>query len=348
MKQIIQVFIADFRMNLKYWMGAYMVVVPMAILIILRFFIPSMESTKTTLAVVVEGEYAVSQEIIDVLDPFAKIKYYPSIEAMEQKLKGIGSVEGLYWNPETKKFISVLEKSPKDNKVFSVTGQIIRQHFHQLENEDAEPIVTFSAGVPEELSGRSLISPVASMGGSVFFVFMIIISGFIIGLGIVNDKENGTDRAILASPVTKTEYFIGRSIFPIALILVYTIIALAVLGLMDVNIGQVYSMTVISLGVTMLFGLLLGALASNENEAIGVGKLLSWVVMMAILGGTLLPDKWQWVVWWAPFYWIYNMMESIFTNTAEWSILAWKSAVTLALTAAFFILLRKKIIKGLS
>jgi ABC-2 type transport system permease protein len=348
MRQLIQVFITDLRMNLKHWMGAYMVIVPMAILLILRFFIPSMESTKTTMAVVTEGPYAVSQEMVQVLDEYAKIKEYASIEDMERKLRGTGSVEGLYWDAEKNRFISVLEKSPKGNSVFSVASQVIRQHYYNMDHAEAEPIVTFKAGVPEELSDRSVISPVASTGGSIFFVFLIIISGFIIGLGVVDDKENGTDRALLVSPVTKAEYFIGKSIYPLIIILVYSIIALLVLGLMEVNIFQVYVMALVSYSVTLLFGLLLGALAKNENEAIGVGKLLAWVVMLAILGGTLLPDKWQWAVYWAPFYWIFDIMEGILTNSAEWADLVWKSAVTLLLTAAFFVLLRKKIIKGLS
>ncbi len=348
MRQLIQVFITDLRMNLKHWMGAYMVVVPMAILIILRFFIPSMESTKTTLAIVTEGEYAVEQEMVEVLDQFAKIKTYASIEDMERKLRGTGSVEGLYWDTNQQKYISVLEQSIAGNTNFSVASQIIRQHYYQKKNGESVSVVNFTAGVPEELSDRSVISPVASMGGSIFFVFMIIIAGFIIGLGIVDDKENGTDRALLVSPVTKTDYFIGKSIYPMILLMIYAIIALLILGLMDVNIGMVYTLCVISLAVTLLFGLLLGALANNENEAIGIGKLLAWVVMLAILGGTLLPDKWQWVVWWAPFYWIYDMMESVFTLSAEWIDLAWKSAVTLVLTGVIFILLRKRIIKGLS
>lgn len=348
MKQLIQVFIIDLRMNLKHWMGAYMIIVPMAILIILRFFIPSMESTNTTLAIVTEGPNAVKQEMVEVLNPYAKIKEVSSVEAMEQKLRGIGSVEGLYWDDENEKYVSVLEKSPKGNSAFSVASQIIRQHYYHVANVDSEPIVTFEVGVPEELSDRSVISPVASTGGSIFFVFMIIISGFIIGLGIVDDKENGTDRAILVSPVTKTEYFIGKSLYPLILILVYAIIALLVLGLMDVNILQVYTLAIVSLSTTLLFGLLLGALAKNENEAIGVGKLLSWVVMLAILGGTLLPDNWQWAVWWAPFYWIFDMMEGVFTKDIEWIEIAWKSAITIGLTGVFTLLLRKKISKGLS
>jgi len=348
MKQLIQVFLTDVRMNLKHWMGAYMVIVPLAILLILKLFIPSVESTKATIAVVSEGVNAVESEMIVYLDDFAKIKEYPSIEEMENKLKGTGSVEGLYWNPDEEKYISVVEKAAKGKPVTSLASQVIRQKYYEDNYGETLGVMEFSSGVPDELSDRSETSPVASTGGSIFFVFMIIISGFIIGLGIVDDKENGTDRAILVSPVTKGEYFVGKSIYPLIIIAVYAIIGLLILGLMEVNILQVYTLVIVSFSTTLLFGLLLGALASNENEAIGVGKLLGWVVMLAILGGTMLPDNWQWAVWWAPFFWIFDMMEGVFTNNIEWIEIAWKSAITIGLTIVFTFLLRKKIIKGLS
>lgn len=348
MKQLIQIFITDIRMNFKHWMGAYMIIVPLIILLVLRFFIPNVESTRSTIAVVTEGTHAVPAEMIAVLDPYAKIKKYPSIEDMQQKLRGTGSAEGLYWSPEENRYISVLERSVTEGPALSLASQIIRQQ----ELVEKYPLIAesieFAAGVPEELSDRTAISPVATMGGAIFFVFMIIIAGFMIGLGIVDDKENGTDRAILVSPVSKSDYFIGKSIFPLLIIAVYAIISLLILGLMDANIGQIYTVAIVSFSVTLLFGLLLGALANNENEVIGIGKLLSWIVMMAILGGALLPDNWQWAVWWAPFYWIYNIIESVFTESATWTAIFWKSGVTIGLTGVIAFLLRKRIIKGLS
>lgn len=348
MKQIYEIFMGDFRMNMKHWMGAYMAVVPLAILLILRFFIPGMENSKATLAVVTEGSYAVPAEMVLELNDYVRVKEYASIEAMEQKLRSTGSAEGLYYDQDKGQYVSVLEKNLKGNAAFSVAAQVIRRAAHEADRGDQASVVQFTAQVPEELSDRPKTSPVASMGGSIFFVFIIMIAGFFIGLGIVDDKENGTDKAIRVSPVTKTEYFIGKSIFPLILIGVYSIISLWVLGLMDVNIGQVYVMVGISFVLTLLFGLLLGALASNESEAIGIGKLLAWVIMLAILGGTLLPDQWQWAVWWAPFYWVYDIMEGVFTQSEQWVDIAWKGGVTLFLAAGFFGLFRKKIVKGLS
>ena len=174
MKQLVQVFLTDVRMNLKHWMGAYMVIIPLAILLILRFFIPNVESTKATIAVVSEGKNAVKTEMIVYLDGFAEIKEYSSIEEMEKKLKGTGSVEGLYWNPDKEKYISVVEKAPEGNAAFSLASQVIRQKYQKEKYGEDSGIMEFSSGVPEELSDRSETSPVASTGGSIFFVFMII------------------------------------------------------------------------------------------------------------------------------------------------------------------------------
>jgi ABC-2 type transport system permease protein len=348
MRQLFQMFKFDIQSNFKSSMGLYMVLVPLLIIFILRSFLPSMESTAATIAVVTEGPHAVKQDVIAELETFAKVKSYPTIEKMKQKLRGTGSAEGLYWDPDAGQFVSVLERNIEQNASFSTGARMIRQYYVKKHYPDRGKTNTFTYGVPEELSDRSETSPVATMGGSMFILFMSFIGAFMIGLGVVNDKELGTDRALRISPLTKSEYYIGRSIFPLLILLFYTIIALWVLGLIHVNILQVYIVAISSFSITLVFGLLIGALAGNENEAIGVGKMLGMLLMLSILGGTLLPDQWHWVVYWTPFYWVYDVLESIFTQTATWLDVAWKIALIIGISGIYFLILRKKIVKGLS
>ena len=348
MKQIVQMFVFDLKTSMKSFMGGYVVIVPVIILIVLRTFLPSVASTSVNVAVVASGPNAVEAEIIDTLDSFADVTTYDTIEDMERKLRGTGSVEGLYWDPAEKQYVSVVERARESNTVFSTGARIVRQHYFRKDNPNAPHIIRYKYGVPPELSGRTKTSPVASTGGSIFIVFMLIISGFLIGLTIVNDKEEGTDNALKVSPVSKVDYFIGKGIYPFLVLVFYTIISLLILKLIHVNILQTYVVVVISYTFALFFGLVLGALGKNENEAIGYGKLLSMVVMLSILGGTLLPDKWQWAVWWSPLYWIFDILEEVFTDSAAWGVLGWKSAVVVGLTGVYFFLLRKKIVKGLS
>ncbi len=348
MKQLMAIFHFDVKRNMKNYMGVYMIIMPVVILIILKSFLPSVETSERVIAIVANGPNAVDVTMIQHFQEQADVKTYASIEKMEQKLRGTGTAEGLYWDPIGEQYVSVLERSEEENTLFSFSARVIRQHYFQQNYPDAPKIATFTSAVPEEISDRSKISPVATMGGSIFLVYMIIISAFIIGLGIVNDKEEGTDRAIRVSPVSKVDYILGKSIQPLLIMAVYTMVSIVVLGLLEVNIWQVYLAVLVSFPITLLFGLVLGALGRNETEAMGLGKVLSMVVMLAILGGTLLPDSWQWIVWWTPFYWVYDILEEIYTQIGSWGSLAWKSALLLGITGLYFILLSKKIRKGLS
>jgi ABC-2 type transport system permease protein len=343
-----QVFLLDLRMNMKNFMGTYMLIVPLGILIVLRIFIPTVESTSVNLAVVTEGPHAVEAEMVQEIDVYADVQIFDSIEAMERKLRGAGSTEGLYYDPEAGQYVSVLEESPESNGAFSPGATIIRQVTLESEYADAPRILEFQSSVPPELADRTEISPVATMGGAIFVTFLMIIAAFFIGLGIVYDKEAGTDLAVRVSPVTRLEYFVGKSILPLVMLVVYPGIALGMLGLLGTDVVQVYAVVAASFLVTLFVGLLIGALAKNENEAMGLGKTLSTIMMLAILGGTLLPDGWQWIVYWVPVYWVYNMLETVFTATAEWGGIGYKSLILIATTAVYFTVMRRRIAKGLS
>lgn len=348
MRQLIQTFLIDVRMSIKSFMGVYMLIVPTIILIVLRTFIPSVESTSANIAVVTAGPNAVDPALVESLEQFAHVVSYETVEEVEQRLRGTGSFEGLYWDPAAGQYVSVVERSRDGNTLFSGGARVVRQFTYQSIDPDGPTITRYSHGVPPELSDRSKTSPVATVGGSIFIAFTSIIFGFMIGLNLVNDKEEGTDMALKVSPVSKVDYFVGKAIFPFLLTLLYAMIALAVLRLFHVNIFQTYVVAIASFASTLLIGLLLGALAKNENEAIGIGKLVGMVVALSILGGTLLPDNWQWAVWWSPFYWVFDALGDIFTDSADWATLGWKSAVIIGATGIYFFLLKKRIIKGLS
>jgi ABC-2 type transport system permease protein len=348
MRQLIRMFLFDIRSTMKGFMGVYIAIAPALILLILRFFVPSVESTSATVAVVANGPNAVHSALIGELEQVADVVRYDSIDAMEDRLRGTGSAEGLYWDPDGGQYVSVLERNIPENTAFSTGARVVRRFYLEQHYPQAEPVISFTATVPGELSGRTENSPVATMGGAIFMSFLSIIAGFVSGLGIVNDKEFGTDRAIRVSPVTLTDYYVGKSIFPLLILIAYPIVALLVLGLMDTNILQVYVLCVGSFAVSLFVGLLVGALAKNQTEAIGVAKTLATVLMLAILGGALLPENWQWVTYWLPIYWLYNAMEGVFTLTATWGDVAWKTGLMVGISGFYFLIMRKRIAAGLS
>ena len=335
-------------MSFKNFMGGYMVIVPAVILFILRLFLPAVDSTTVNFAVVTEGPNAVAPALIEKLSQVGDISEYSDIEGIEKKLAAIGIAEGLYFDPEANQYVSVLEETSEKNETFSIASRYVRQYYLEQNYANIPRITSFNYGVPEELSDRTETSPVATMGGSIFFVFMLIVTAFLLGISIVEDKDQGTISALMISPVSKADYYFGRTVFPIIINVFYGIIAVLVLGLGNVNFGQVLVVYIFSFSTTIVFGLLIGALGNNEVEAIGIGKVTSMILILAILGTTLLPENWHWTMWWSPAYWTYAALEGIFTRTTTWIEVLYRSAGTFIVSAVYFLLLRKKIISGLS
>lgn len=346
MKQFWEILRFSIKMTFKSFMGGYLIIVPIVMLLILRSFLPSVENTSFTVAVVNRGPYAVERELIDFIDRYLDIVEYETLEEVENKLRGPGSVEGLY--KRDGRYISLMERKLESNTAFSVAAKMIRQFHYKKMKPDAEPISNFSYGVPVELSDRTEISPVATMGGAIFIVFMIILGGFLIGLSLVEDKEEGTERAIKVSPVSKVDYFFGKSVQAIIVMFIYTIIAISLLGLWGVNILQTYTVILAITPAILLIGLTIGAITKNETEAMGVGKMMSMIVILSIMGGILLPDMWQWIVYWSPYFWAYDILEEIFRESANWSEVLINIIIMLGTTGLYLFLLRKKFKKGLS
>lgn len=348
MRQLLQVFWIDVRLSFRSSMGAFILVIPLVILLVLRFFLPTVENAGITFAVVTAGPHAVEASIAEELDRFGTVSEYETVDAMEQRLRGSGEAEGLYRDPDSGQYVSVLERTLESNTVFSAASRVIRQSYLDENYPSLEPVTRFRSYVPEELSDRTVNPPVATVGGAIYIVYLTIITAFMIGLGIVNDKEFGTDRAYRVSPASRADYFVGKSVFPFIILLVYSGVGLAVLGLTDTNIAQVYVTVILSFAVSLLVALFVGALTKNENEAIGVIKMLGMVMGLGVLGGTLLPDAWQWVAWWIPFYWLYTLLEGVFTLTETWGSVGWKAAVIAGITFVYFLLARRRIVEGLS
>jgi Zn-finger domain-containing protein len=111
MKQLWRIFLFDIRMSFKNFMGAYLLIIPMVILLILRSFLPAVDSSSANFAVINEGPNAVDQELIATLDEIGDVSFYSTIEELEDRMAAIGEIEGLYWDPEAGQYVSLVEKT---------------------------------------------------------------------------------------------------------------------------------------------------------------------------------------------------------------------------------------------
>lgn len=348
MKQFFSVVSTSVAMTFRNFMGVYVILAPAMMLVVLRLFLPSVASTSATVAIVENGPMAVQQDVIVELERFAEVERYDSLEAVENRLRASGSAEGLYFDPDSNQYVSLMERNVQENELFSNGARAVRQAVAATLPGAGNDLIRFSASVPPELSDWSVNSPLATAGGAIFYSFFAMIAGFLIGMSIVQDKEQGTIDAIRVSPVTRSEYYLGKAVFPILTMFAYVPVGIAVLRLVGVSIAQTFALVAASVSLALLFGLVVGAIARNETEALGIVKGMGTLFMLALAGGLLLPDRWEWIVYWVPVYWIMDAAQGIFQLTATWTDVLWRSGVLIGICLLFFLGARPRLARGLA
>jgi ABC-2 type transport system permease protein len=100
--------------------------------------------------------------------------------------------------------------------------------------------------------------------------------------------------------------------------------------------------------LSIVVGFLQGINSSDVIEAAAGVKLLMLPIAGSIAGYELLSDKWQWTMYWSPFYWSYKSNDMILSKTAVWSEILLYSAIVFVISMVIYFLSIPKIRKGLS
>ncbi len=176
----------------------------------------------------------------------------------------------------------------------------------------------------------------------------ILVGGFVIGFNVIEEKESGTIKALNVTPMRKYEFIIGRSIIGILVPIIHVYVILWVFDMLDVNWAMLLAMTIVSSLIGILIGFFIGIISPNQISGMANLKGTFLLVTLAILGGILLPKSKQFLLYWAPPYWSLVGYRDILLDKATWIDLLGYIGWILGLSFLIFMLLRKKIKRGLA
>ncbi len=173
--------------------------------------------------------------------------------------------------------------------------EFLRQYFMGLAN----PVnASYEEVKPEALRNRSTIIGWYSIGA---IGMMFLYTGFSIGaLMVVEEKERGTLRRILASPATESDLLVGKTLSGILLLgisaLIAIIVAVALCGakILWNPFNPVHWLVVPLMIATSLMtigiGILLSLVAKTSRGASGLATALG--LMLAFTAGIWFPKEW--------------------------------------------------------
>lgn len=332
MKRILAIFRRDMSSSLRDYILLYMIVAPILLTIGLKFFIPSVESASLQFAL----DERLGSELIEEFEKYGKVEVYPTVERIEDRVKAIDDIAGIT-RDENGKYRVILEgNEAHDTKEMSY--MIIRDISGGRELDINYEIT--------DIGFR--MSPVASIGAASLILMAILIGGIVIGLNIIEEKQSRTISALNVSPMSRFEFIAGKSLIGLILPLIQVYIMLWILGLFSVDKLMILIMTVVSSLIAVIVGFLIGIISSNQISGIANMKMLFMVPSISIIGAILLPYDKQFFMYWSPFYWSFIGFKGIITASLTWQQVGIYVSWILGLTLIVFLLLKRRIRRGLA
>ncbi len=177
---------------------------------------------------------------------------------------------------------------------------------------------------------------------------IIMLSGMLIAISIVGEKADNTISAITVTPVSQNSYIIGKSMMGGFVALTAIIASLFITGYYDINWAMIILVALSSLILSMVVGFVQGIASDDIIEASANVKMIMLPIAGSIAGYELLADKWQWTMYWSPFYWSYKANLLVLSKTADWATILFCTGMVFILSIIIYVIFIPKIRKGLS
>ncbi len=328
MKRILYIFLKDLKSSFKDFLLLYMIISPIMLAIVIKFFIPDVAANTFTFAL----DQNIDNEIIQRFEGYGKVELYKNRSEIKERVLRMDDVEGIVL--EDGEYIVITQGNEKHLMVESLLKNM-------LVGENENIIINQS-------DNNYTISPVASISAACLIIVGIILNGVLIGLSIIDEKESRAIRAIRVSPATKFDYIVGKSLLAFFVLIIQTIGILYILDVMHINLGMILVISLVGYLISLVYGFIIGVTSPNQMAGMATTKALMILVAGSVAGALLLPANWLFVLYWSPMYWIFVGIYNAILEMLTWNQLGLYSLYIIIITAIVFMLFRKKIDSGLN
>jgi len=314
-------------------MTVYIMVIPIILAVGITILAPGLNDTTVSVALLQSDE----QSHVDFMKRFAKVEVFPSMDELERRIRKRDDIGGIV---------------PLENHRYEILFQgneneAFREYVKAL-NALYEMDATVADTRAEIYSFGYQVSPLKTKLVNMLILLSVMLSGMLISTTIVEEKMDNTISAINVTPISQTAFVLGKSMLGGTVVMVSIILALLITGYYNVNWLMILMVGFTSMLLSLIVGFVQGINAKDVMEAAGGVKLIMLPIAVSIAGYELLADKWQWTMYWSPFYWAYKANDMILSKDAQWPVILFCVSIVLLLSFVVYLVSLPRIRKGLS
>lgn len=353
LKRILAVTMRDIKSGIRDSMIVYILLAPILIALVLKAFIPAAGDTLINVAV----PKGTDPSFVQMLKEHGTVEILEDRDSIIKRVSMTDDIFGLILTDA----IEPAELAEQSDQVDDST--LMRQNIEIIAGGNELPgmldlvkaVVLVWQNPEADIMAEVVISdvgwelsPLARFGSSFLVVFMSVFGGIIVMLNLVEEKQYKTLAAVNVTAIRRWEYVVGKSLLGLVIPVIHAFAVLLILGFARVNYLQVAAVTVAIALISMIIGFVIGVYQSEPIGAVASMKIMFMPILGSIFGGIFLADKWHPFLYWSPFYWAFQSIDSIVLQQAGWTQIWRNNAIILVITLLVFLLMQKRIRRGMT
>jgi hypothetical protein len=331
-KKLFVIFKKDFLTARRDAMATYIIVIPLILAVGITLFAPGLNDTSVKLAMLSSDDI----EHIAYMEQFARVELFDNVDELERRVEKRDDIAAIAPNGHSYEIIL------QGNESEMVEDYVL------LLNTYYELGATREETTAELISFGRTVPPLKTMLVNILVLMTIMLAGMLIAISIVEEKAENTISAINVTPISQTAFVAGKSLFGSSAAMLGIIGAVLITGFYDINWFMIIIVGITSMILSLVVGFLQGISSEDVMEAAGSVKLLFLPIAGSIAVYELVSDRWQWTMYWSPFYWAYRANTLILSKTADWGTVLFCTAMVIGLSLIVYLASIPKIRKGLS
>ena len=330
MKKVLAFARRDLKAGMRDFLVVYLILAPIFLSLILRLFVGGMAESPLRVAVLDDGSPVAAK-----LARFVQVESFATHAALIERVERIDDVLGVWATSTGHELIAQGNEMPG-------TDTVLRNVLRRIQaGDNALPVV---------VSVRDIgygMSPLKLQGGLLLIIMTTVFGGMLILLNLIEEKMSNTISAVNVCPASRTEFILGKGLLGFLTPIIGGTSAVYILGFRDFDLGM-FVVSVVSLAsISLVIGFAIGVTNDEPISGIAAMKGVFVPVFASVLGAMFLAERWQFFLYWSPFYWGYLSMNAVLLGAATWRQVLQNSTIILAITGLVFAALRPRIARGL-
>ena len=331
-RKMLLIFGRDLKVSVRDFMSLFIIVIPFILAIAVNLFAPGIEDTTVSIAMIKDENPAMAAYLSD----YARVSLYPDQKALEARILKRDHVVGILGQGES---ATILAQGNEPEEFVEFTRLL--KTFYEFDRKQAD-----STAVIRDFGVKT--PPIKMMWANMGILLMTALAGMLVSLNIVEEKMDNTISAINVSPVSRTAWIFGKCLAGLLLALAGCVIMVVIMGVaVNVNFLQLLVLVFFASLISIMIGLLQGLQSDDVMTAVGTTKIIMLPLAASVAGYEFLGEKWQWLLYWSPFYWIYKGNVAILNGDMTWPNLLLTGGIVFLIAAVVFAITAPRIRQGL-